>query len=195
MTPKKELDQSVRWTIGLAAAVLLGALAGYVLSGSETETEQPAEAPRIAPPPAAPEASAEAPPEPAEGPVPILARKNYVPAKPPPPRADLGFTRAAPGDEPEIQGDAKTRMREMQRRLDEWTALMAGTRADIRQQLLEGKKQERERLIKQIDEVDEALMLTPGDDEALEARRRMNDELHYLEDSIERLEDLQENEP
>ena len=193
MKPRKDIGQSARWMVGLGAAIVIGALAGYLLSGDAPEETRsaPAEPPRVEaeiPEPAAPEAAP-------EGPEPILARKNYVPAKPPPPRADITFDRAAPGDEPEVQGDLKTRRRVMQQRLDDWAALMAGTRADIRQQLLEGKKQERERLIKQIDEVDQALMLAPGDEEALEARRRMKDDLAYLEDAIQRLEELQENEP
>lgn len=187
-------NQTARWMAGLAVAILLGGIAGYFLSGGGPEPAAPP-APQ-APPPKAAAPKPEAPPAPppaARGGS-LLDLKDRVPAKPPPPRADLPFMRTAPGDEPEIEGDAKTRERILRRRLDEWTSLMAATRPDVRLQILEGKKQERDRTRKQLEEIQQALAASPGDAEALDAQRRLNDQIHYLDEAIERLESLQEEE-
>ncbi|MDP3936799.1 MAG: hypothetical protein Q8R92_01530 [Deltaproteobacteria bacterium] len=198
MNQRKDDNAFARWIAGLGAAILVGGLAGYFMSSGEPEPTTVVSPSVVAP-------TADAPPSPqdvpeivtgeAGAPPTIPPRLAIVPAKPPPLRADLPFARAAPGDEPVPSGDIKSRQREMQRRLDDWGALMEGTRADIRLQLLEGKKQERDRIAKQIDEIDQALTISPGDDEALEARRRLKDELYYTEDAIQRLEEIQEREP
>lgn len=193
MNQRIDGNATARWIAGLGAAILIGGLAGYLMSSGEPEpTAVVAPATEMLP---VPEDAAEIVPEESGAPPTIPPRLLVMPAKPPPARTDLPFTRAAPGHVRESSGDIKSRNREMQQRLDEWGALMEGTRADIRLLLLEEKKQESDRIAKQIDEIDQALTLSPGDDEALEARRRLKNDLYYNEDAIQRLEEIQESEP
>jgi hypothetical protein len=185
--------RSARWLAGLAGAIVLGALAGYLLSPGAPEVPEPpgAGTARVAAPvrAAAPEVAPEAPLAPPAD----LHPESPRPATPPPIKADLPFLRTAPGDEPEIQGDPKLERKVREKRIDDWTELMARTRPEVRGQILEGKKQERERLALQLQRVEDSLAASPDNAETREARSRLKNDLYYLDEAIERLQGLQEN--
>lgn len=180
-----------RWIAIAGGAIVVGALLELILGGEPaTPPIEPAlESAETSSPPDM-NSPAKAPSPGDAEPVPILARRNFIPAPPPPPRADLPFARRAPGMEPRIEGDPKFRRAEMNRRLDAWSEVMRQTRPDIREQFLAGKRQERERLKARMDDLTAARDMAP-DDALREETRNLEDDLYYLEQTILRLEEIQ----
>ena len=184
-----------RWIAIAGGAIVVGALFGLIQEGDHAAPliEPSVKTAEIIPDLPDMNLPAEAPSPGDAEPVPILARKNLVPAPPPPPRADLPFARTAPGMEPRIEGDSKFRRAEIKRRLDAWTEIMRQTRPEIRQQFLAGKRLERERMKTRINDLRAAFDMAPED--ALHHQiRNLEDDLDYLERTILRLEEIEGSE-
>lgn len=181
-----------RWIAIAGGAILVGALFELILGGERAAPPiEPAMETAETPPPSSDMNSPAKAPSPGDAePVPILARKNFIPAPPPPPRADLPFARTAPGMEPRIEGNPKFRRAEVKRRLDAWIEVMRQTRPDIRKQLLAGKRQERARMKARMNDLSAARDMAP-DDALRDQTRNLEDDLYYLEQTILRLEEIE----
>jgi hypothetical protein len=67
-----------------------------------------------------------------------------------------------------------------------------GVRPDILDQMREGKRLERERILREIDAAEAAARENPGDRLRMRKLQALKDDLYYLEQSIDQLETVRQ---
>jgi hypothetical protein len=177
------------WPALVGVAIAIGALVEWIRSPAPPAPSAPeAAAPAAIVPPRAEPAPDAGAPRPYVAPTP-------APAPPPMPRSEYPRARPAPGTEPRVPftGDPTADRRQaLTQAARRWAQSVRGVRPDILDQMREGKRLERERILREIDAAEAAVRENPGDRLRMRKLQALKDDLYYLEQSIDQLETVRQ---